>query len=175
MERPEGRLSGRRIVILNHQPEPVLKTPDPDDLSNLSMLELFQVEADSQIAVLIGGLLQLEREPDARPQLEVLMRAAHSFKGAARIVNQDAAVVVAHAMEDCFVAAQLGRIKLRQDEIDVLFQGVDLLHVLGMKPMDAMNFVHGKSHEAALPFRDHETFAGFEGFEAEVNAQKFSQ
>ncbi|HXC99437.1 MAG TPA: hybrid sensor histidine kinase/response regulator [Verrucomicrobiae bacterium] len=104
-----------------------MKTPDPDDLSNLSMLELFQVEADSQIAVLIGGLLQLEREPDARPQLEVLMRAAHSFKGAARIVNQDAAVVVAHAMEDCFVAAQLGRIKLRQDEIDVLFQGVDLL------------------------------------------------
>jgi two-component system sensor histidine kinase and response regulator WspE len=104
-----------------------LKAPDPDDLSNLSMLELFQVEADSQIAVLIGGLLQLEREPDAKQQLEVLMRAAHSFKGAARIVNQDAAVVVAHAMEDCFVAAQQGRIKLRQDEIDVLFQGVDLL------------------------------------------------
>ena len=91
------------------------------------MLELFQVEADSQIAVLIGGLLQLEREPDARQQLEVLMRAAHSFKGAARIVNQDAAVIVAHAMEDCFVAAQHGKIKLRQDEIDVLFQGVDLL------------------------------------------------
>ncbi len=104
-----------------------MKAPEPDDLSNLSMLELFQVEADSQIAVLIGGLLQLEREPDARQQLEVLMRAAHSFKGAARIVNQDAAVVVAHAMEDCFVAAQLGRIKLRQDEIDILFQGVDLL------------------------------------------------
>ena len=104
-----------------------MKPPEPDDLSNLSMLELFQVEADSQIAVLIGGLLELERLPDAKEQLEVLMRAAHSFKGAARIVNQDAAVVVAHAMEDCFVAAQQGRIQLRQDEIDVLFQGVDLL------------------------------------------------
>jgi two-component system sensor histidine kinase and response regulator WspE len=104
-----------------------LKTPEQDDLSNLSMLELFQVEADSQIAVLIGGLLELERVPDGKLQLEVLMRAAHSFKGAARIVNQDPAVVVAHAMEDCFVAAQQGKIKLRQDEIDVLFQGVDLL------------------------------------------------
>jgi two-component system, chemotaxis family, sensor histidine kinase and response regulator WspE len=104
-----------------------LKPPEPDDLSNLSMLELFQVEADSQIAVLIGGLLELERAPDARQQLEVLMRAAHSFKGAARIVNQDRAVAVAHAMEDCFVAAQEGRIQLRQDEIDILFQGIDLL------------------------------------------------
>ncbi len=91
------------------------------------MLELFQVEADSQIAVLIGGLLELERAPNAAQQLELLMRAAHSFKGAARIVNQDRAVAVAHAMEDCFVAAQQGRIRLRQDEIDVLFQGIDLL------------------------------------------------
>ena len=104
-----------------------MKPGDLDDLSNLSMLELFQVEADSQIAVLIGGLLELEREPAAKQQLEVLMRAAHSFKGAARIVNHDPAVVVAHAMEDCFVAAQRGGIQLRQDEIDVLFQGVDLL------------------------------------------------
>ena len=32
------------------------------------------------------------------------MRAAHSLKGAARIVGLDAAVRVAHAMEDCFVA-----------------------------------------------------------------------
>ena len=104
-----------------------MKQPEPDVLSNLSMLELFQVEADTQIAVLIGGLLELERVPNARPQLEVLMRAAHSFKGAARIVNQDRAVAVAHAMEDCFVAAQEGRIRLRQDEIDILFQGIDLL------------------------------------------------
>ena len=37
------------------------------------------------------------------------MRAAHSLKGAARIVGLDAAVRVAHAMEDCLVAAQKGR------------------------------------------------------------------
>ena len=36
------------------------------------------------------------------------MRAAHSLKGAARIVGLDAGVGVAHAMEDCFVAAQTG-------------------------------------------------------------------
>ena len=55
------------------------------------------------------------------------MRAAHSLKGAARIVNLRAAVGVAHALEDCFVAAQHGRLRLRQPQVDVLFQGVDLL------------------------------------------------
>ena len=43
------------------------------------------------------------------------MRAAHSLKGAARMVGLDVGVRVAHAIEDCFVAAQEGRLKLRQE------------------------------------------------------------
>jgi len=110
---------------------------EPDDLSNLSMLEIFQVEADSQIAILIGSLLELERDPGAKSQLEMLMRAAHSFKGAARIVNHEAAVTVAHAMEDCFVAAQQGKARLGRDGIDVLFQGIDLLlHISRRSPTE---------------------------------------
>jgi len=98
-----------------------------DDLSNLSLLELFRVEAESQTAILTSGLLELERAPAPPQQLETLMRAAHSLKGAARIVNLQAAVLVAHAMEDCFVAAQNGQIQLRRKEVDALFRGVDLL------------------------------------------------
>jgi two-component system, chemotaxis family, sensor histidine kinase and response regulator WspE len=100
---------------------------NPEDLSNLSMLELFQVEAENQAAILSNGLLELERNPGATRLLEALMRAAHSLKGAARIVNIEVAVQVAHAMEDCFVAAQNGVIQLRHAGIDLLFQGVDLL------------------------------------------------
>src|SRR5215467_5413263 len=55
------------------------------------------------------------------------MRAAHSLKGAARIVNVQSVVRVAHAMEDCFVAAQERKLQLHQSEIDVLLRGVDLL------------------------------------------------
>ena len=90
------------------------------------MLELFRVETENQTAVLTSGLLELERGPAPPEQLEALMRAAHSLKGAARIVNLPIAVHVAHAMEDCFVAAQHGKIELRQPIIDVLFCGVDL-------------------------------------------------
>jgi two-component system, chemotaxis family, sensor histidine kinase and response regulator WspE len=101
--------------------------PDRNDPTTLPMLELFRVEAESQTAILTSGLLELERGPGAPEPLEMLMRAAHSCKGAARIVNLTTAVHVAHALEDCFALAQQGKVALRQPEIDLLFRGIDLL------------------------------------------------
>jgi len=71
--------------------------------------------------------LELEQNPTAMDRLKRLMRAAHSVKGAARMVNLDGAVRVAHAMEDCFVAAQQGVIILQPDGVDALLKGVDTL------------------------------------------------
>jgi len=98
-----------------------------EDLSQLSMLDLFRVETETQVAILTSGLLELERAPAAAQPLETLMRAAHSVKGAARIVNLNGAVRLAHAMEDCFVAAQHRQLRLDRPGIDVLLRGVDLL------------------------------------------------
>jgi two-component system sensor histidine kinase and response regulator WspE len=97
------------------------------DLSQLSMLDLFRAEAENQVQALIAGLLALEGSPTSGAQLEACMRAAHSLKGAARIIDLAPGVDLAHAMEDYFVAAQRGRIVLRQDDIDMLLGGVDLL------------------------------------------------
>jgi len=102
-----------------------------DDLSHLSLLELFREEANAQARVLSDGLLALEREPDDPAQLEACMRAAHSLKGAARIVGLQAGVDVAHAMEDSFVSAQSGHLVLDARYIDELLRGVDLLVRLG--------------------------------------------
>jgi two-component system sensor histidine kinase and response regulator WspE len=101
-----------------------MSVPDVDDIS---LLDLFRMEAESQTIVLSTGLLALERDPSAKDQLEACMRAAHSLKGAARIVGLLAGVSVAHAMEDCFVAAQEGRIVLRHAQIDRLLASTDLL------------------------------------------------
>jgi len=98
-----------------------------DDLSQLSMLELFRAEAEAQTAVLSDGLLGLERGAADARVLESLMRAAHSIKGAARIVNIPQIVSLAHVMEDVFVAAQAGRVQLQRAAVDVLLQGVDML------------------------------------------------
>ena len=97
------------------------------DLSQCSMLDLFRVEAETQAQVLTSGLLALERHHASAEDLEACMRAAHSLKGAARIINLAVGVRVAHAMEDCFVAAQKGQLTLRQKQIDLLLGATDLL------------------------------------------------
>jgi two-component system, chemotaxis family, sensor histidine kinase and response regulator WspE len=98
------------------------------------MLDLFSMEVETQGQVLTAGLLALERSPTAADKLEECMRAAHSLKGAARIVGLQAGVSVAHAMEECFVAAQQGRLVLRHHQIDRLLHGVDLLSRVGSAP-----------------------------------------
>jgi two-component system sensor histidine kinase and response regulator WspE len=91
------------------------------------MLELFRAEVDTHGQALTEGLLALEKDPNQPKRLEGLMRAAHSIKGAARIVGLDRAVEVAHALEDCFVAAQKGQLTLTPPAIDTLLRGVDAL------------------------------------------------
>lgn len=97
------------------------------DLSQFSMLDLFRAELEAQSQALTTGLLALERDPVAADHLEACMRAAHSLKGAARIIDLEPAVRVAHVMEECLVAAQRGQLRLCHEHIDTLLKGVDLL------------------------------------------------
>ncbi len=102
-----------------------MSNPLPDDLSGISMLDLFKAEAETQKIVLNSGLLELEKG-STPAQLEALMRAAHSLKGAARIVGLDAAVRVAHAMEDAFVATQNSPVPLAEKPVAGLLDREDL-------------------------------------------------
>ena len=108
----------------------------PDQMRDASLLDLFRLEAEAQKQVLDTGLLVLERDPTNAGQLEACMRAAHSLKGAARIVGLDNGVQVAHAMEDLLVAAQEGLLRLLPDHIDALLQGSDLLLRIGQAQQD---------------------------------------
>ena len=109
----------------------------PDQMRDASLLDLFRLEAEAQKQVLDTGLLILERDPTNASQLEACMRAAHSLKGAARIVGLDHGVQIAHAMEDLLVAAQEGLLRLLPDHIDALLQGSDLLLRIGQAQQDA--------------------------------------
>ena len=100
------------------------------DLSGFSMLDLFRMEAEAQVRVLTDGLLQLERGAADPVLLEAMMRAAHSIKGAAAIVDRQQVVGLAHAMEDVFVAAQHGRIAVDIGAADSLLEAVDLMLLL---------------------------------------------
>ncbi|MFM9097125.1 MAG: Hpt domain-containing protein, partial [Phycisphaerales bacterium] len=97
------------------------------DLGGFSMHELFRAEVETHCAALTDGLLALERTPEDVSVIAPLMRAAHSIKGAARIVGVDAAVTVAHHMEDTFVRIQKGQERTTRARIDQLLEGNDFL------------------------------------------------
>ena len=96
-------------------------------MQDMSMLELFRVEAEQQSALLSEGLLVLEQTPGSLEPLEPLMRAAHSIKGAAKLIGVQFVIGLAHAMEDIFVAAQKGELILVGEHIDTLLKGVDMV------------------------------------------------
>ncbi len=100
------------------------------DLSGFSLFELFRAEVETHCAALNEGLIQLERSPNDLAVIVPLMRAAHSMKGAARIVGVDAAVSVAHHMEDALVRMQKGSESATRGRIDQLLAGTDLLERL---------------------------------------------
>ena len=102
-----------------------------------SLFELFREEVRSHAATLTRGLLELESDPANPARIEPLMRAAHSIKGACRIVNVNAGVRLAHVMEDALVAAQHGRVRLTPADVDHLLRGTDLLATLAALTSDA--------------------------------------
>jgi two-component system sensor histidine kinase and response regulator WspE len=97
------------------------------DLSSFSLVDLFRMEVETHCASITEGLLLLERNASDRGATESMMRAAHSVKGAARVVQLDPVVRLAHKMEDCFVAAGEGKVRLSGGGTDVMLAAVDLL------------------------------------------------
>jgi two-component system sensor histidine kinase and response regulator WspE len=98
-----------------------------EDLSQFSMLELFRLEADTQTASLSAAVLAIEEVSHSSSAIESMMRAAHSLKGAARIIGLEPAVRVAHAMEEVFVMAGKGLFTVGPEHADVLLEGIDFL------------------------------------------------
>jgi two-component system sensor histidine kinase and response regulator WspE len=89
------------------------------------LLSLFRDEVGKFVQMLNDGLVALEQDTTNTQPIEPLMRAAHSIKGAARVVSVEPALHIAHAMEDCFVATGQGKLTLSSGSIDVLLEAVD--------------------------------------------------
>ncbi len=91
------------------------------------LLGLFREEMTAHSAVLTDGLLAMERNAGqlSAKSTEPLMRAAHSLKGAARVVELGEVSRVAHRMEDVFVAMGEGRLVVTPDLVDQLLGALD--------------------------------------------------
>ena len=113
------------------------------------MLDLFKMELESQSALLGSGLLALEQGPPTATEIDTLMRAAHSIKGAARILQFDPLVGLAHVMEDVFVAVQEGHQELTAAHVDVLLAGADHFAQVALQAEDDIP-VWVEAHTAEL-------------------------
>ncbi|HLO85115.1 MAG TPA: hybrid sensor histidine kinase/response regulator [Nostocaceae cyanobacterium] len=100
------------------------------DFSNFSLLDLFSMEVKTQVALMNDYLLALEKKPQPTEELAALMRSAHSIKGAARIVQVNPVVNLAHALEDYFTGIKAGKISINPGGIDVCLQTLDLFLVI---------------------------------------------
>ncbi|HOV84971.1 MAG TPA: hybrid sensor histidine kinase/response regulator [Syntrophobacteraceae bacterium] len=111
-------------------------------LADEGMLELFRMETEMHAGTLEKGLVDLEGNPSDTGVLESLMRAAHSIKGAARILGLDMAVRLAHAMEDLFLAFQARQRILNPEMGDLLFKGVDVFKRLSrVQPPEILSWI----------------------------------
>jgi two-component system, chemotaxis family, sensor histidine kinase and response regulator WspE len=120
------------------------------DFGGVSLLELFKLEAESHGAALSTGLLAWERTPTDRSLIEPLMRAAHSIKGAARIVGLDLIVPLAHSMEECFLAARDAKEPLTSARVDQLLKCVDIISELkSLSDADLAGWINAKSEHIA--------------------------
>lgn len=106
---------------------PVVDAPEAD--SN-PLQALFRQEVEDQCARMAQQLLRLEQEPERLELIAPIMRSAHSVKGAAKAVRLDAAVSVAHALEDRLAAAQRQGAAVTESLIESALGGVDLLRLL---------------------------------------------
>lgn len=110
-----------------------------EDEADYSMVTLFKIELENQSGILNKGLLTLENDPGSLDEVEQLMRASHSIKGAARILGFDPVVNVAHLMEDYFVGLQEEKVKLQSAHIDILLSAVDIFSSLSEKKENEIN------------------------------------
>ena len=95
------------------------------------LFELFRAEIVAHGASLNDGLLRLEQNPADVHPIESLMRAAHSIKGASRVIGLDLAVDLAHHMEDCLVNIQKKVEVCGPERVEQLLGGTDILTQLG--------------------------------------------
>ncbi len=126
-----------RLLLKHHATHPV---PQPagkqhvathrPNLASQGLFQIFKEDAENHLAVLSDNLLQIEKTPKAAVILESSMRAVHSLKGAARIIELHDIVTLTHSMEEIFIAAQNSGLLLTPDHIDTLFTAADLIRDL---------------------------------------------
>ncbi len=100
-----------------------------DNSDDLFMLDLFRSELETGVGTLDQGLVGLE-SGQSRETMDAIVRAAHSIKGAARIVGLNSIVSIAGVMENMLTSIRDGKIIPGPEHSDLLREGTDFFRKL---------------------------------------------
>src|SRR3990167_5526425 len=87
----------------------------------------FTDEANGYLTILNQGLVRLESSPKNIPLLEELFRAAHTLKGAARMMGYESIHSIAHAIEELFGLLKAEKLNFRTSIADSVFLALDAI------------------------------------------------
>lgn len=96
----------------------------------------FAAEVAERVSSLSAGLLQLEGARSLRQVTDGLLRDSHAVKGAARLLQQQHVVRLAHRMEDVFAAILDARVEVRRDVVDLLLMSATAIGLGVQQPDD---------------------------------------
>jgi two-component system chemotaxis sensor kinase CheA len=92
--------------------------------------KLYEAEGQEHLQIMETGLLQLESRPDDARALDEVFRAAHSLKGASKMLDLSESERIAHRFEDILGACRRGKDTLNSEKVDQLYRAVDALRRL---------------------------------------------
>ncbi len=90
----------------------------------------FISETRENIQRLNEGILKMEKDPSADPEMNELMRIIHTVKGSAKMLNIASVASVAHAFEEALQSIHRLNLSIQPPMADILLQGTDLMSVL---------------------------------------------
>lgn len=91
------------------------------------LLPRFKTEVRDHIHTLNKGFLALEKDSRDKQLIETLMRATHTLKGAACIAGFKRIADLAHILEEAIGKIEKGRMKVKEEHFNLLFQVLDTI------------------------------------------------
>ena len=100
------------------------------DTTRSGLLSQFREEVDTHLLRLSQGVVVLEQNPRDTPVLKDVFRAAHTIKGAAKMMGFADISRITHEMESVLAAMRDGDLLLTPDITDVLIEAIDAVEAL---------------------------------------------
>lgn len=105
----------------------VLKPASP---AEKELHDLFKGETEEHLQHINDGLLQLEKYPEDRQVIEIILRELHNLKGAASMIQLADVGVIIHQIEHILSAAQREEQNISSDIINHVYRAVDAIRML---------------------------------------------